>query len=143
MMTAGGRHLECPLGRFLALDVPEIGQLAHLLGNARLRPRQDLRALHMIEDLDDRLWADDIDLLAGPCSFRSARLRADEAEASGVGGDRCRQRAGDGAQSAIEPHFADHDIAVEKILGQHAQGRKHRERDGEIIVAAFLGEIGG
>src|SRR5205809_1107948 len=66
----------------LALDVPEIGQLAHLLGNARLRPRQDLRALHMIEDLDDRLWADDIDLLAGPCGFRSARLRADEAEAS-------------------------------------------------------------
>ncbi len=142
MMAAGRRHFERPLRSLLTLDVLQIRKPAHVLGEAGLRPRQDLRALHMIEYLDDRLWAEDIDVIPGPGGFRAAGPGADEAEAPSIGGNRRGQCPGDGAQCAIEAHLADHDIAVEEILRQDAQRRKHGERDGEIIVAAFLGEVG-
>jgi hypothetical protein len=143
MMRPGRRHFEGAFAGLLAFDVLEIGQAAMILGEAGTWPRQHLRSLHVIENLDDRLWTDDIDLITRPGGFGTASPGADEAKAPGIGGNRRRQRAGHGAQGPVEAHLADHHIAVEEILRQHTQGGEHRQGNGQVIVAALLGEIGG
>src|SRR5437899_5574565 len=65
-------------GTLLALDVLEIerrlGDLAHLRGG----PREHLRALEMIGELDQRLCGDDLHVRARPGGLRPAGERADQ-----------------------------------------------------------------
>ncbi len=143
MMGARGRDLEGALCRFLALDVLQIGKVPAVLGHAGVGARQNLRAFHVIENLDDGLRRQYVDVIASPGRFRPAGLGADEAKAPGIGGNGRRERARDGAQGTIEAHLANHQIAVEEILRQDAQGCEHGQRDRQVIVAAFLRQVGG
>jgi hypothetical protein len=85
-MAAGGRDFERALGAFLALDVGEVESDASCLEDFRLRPREHLRAIEVVGELDERRRRDDLDLGARPRRFRPARGRADQAFASGIGG---------------------------------------------------------
>ena len=43
---------------------------------------------------------------------------------------------------AIQPQFADNDKPLQRIRWQHAQRRQQAERDRQVVMAAFLGQIG-
>ncbi len=142
VMAAGRRHLERPLGALLALDVLQIH--AGVVGRAdfRLRARQQLRAAEMIGELDERARRDDLHLGAGPGGFRAAHRRADEALLARIGPDRGRQHARDRRDRAVEAELAQHGAARKRIGRDGADLGHQAERDRQIVMAAFLGQIG-
>src|SRR5215472_18576891 len=107
-MTAAGGDFERALGAFLAFDVGEVERWSTRFQNFWLRPRQHLRALEMVGELDQRAGGDDLNVWAGPGRFRPADCRADQAIASGIGPDRRRQHAGDRRDRTVEPELAEH-----------------------------------
>jgi hypothetical protein len=115
-MAAGGGDFERALGALLAFDVGEVERHAVAFADLGLRPRQHLRALEMIGELDERLRGDDFDLGRGPGRFRAARRRTDQALPARIGADRGRQHAGDGGDAAIEAEFAQHGEAGNRVL---------------------------
>ena len=72
IVAAGRGDFERALGAFLALDVGEIERGARGFEDLRLRPRQHLRALEMIGELDQRRRSDDLDVGARPGGLRPA-----------------------------------------------------------------------
>ena len=114
-----------------------------LLVHFRLRARQHLRAFEVVGDLDQRIRRDDLDVRARPGRFRAAGRRADQALLARIRPDRRRQDAGHGRDRAIEPEFAEHGKAVERIRRDGADRRHQAERDRQIVMAAFLRQIGG
>ena len=80
---------------------------------------------------------------ARPGGFRAAGGRADQALAAGIGADRGRQHAGDRRDRAVEPELAQHREARERVGGDGADRRHQAERDRQIVVAAFLRQVGG
>ena len=100
-------------------------------------------ALHMIDQLDDGAGRQNIDILAGPGGFGAAGLGADEAEIAAIGGHRRRQHAGHRGNRAIERQFAKHHIALHEIGRHDAHGGEHAKRDRQVVMAAFLGQVGG
>ena len=88
VVAAGGGDFERALGAFLALDIGEVERRAIHFEDLWLRPRQHLRALEMVGELDQRRRRDDFDLGARPGRFRPARRRAHQAFAARIGADR-------------------------------------------------------
>ncbi len=97
----------------------------------------------MVGDGDQAARRQDVDVGARPGGFGTAGMRADQALAFRVGADRRRQRAGDGGDGAVERQLAEHDIGRERIAGDGAERRHQAERDRQVVVAAFLGQVGG
>ena len=62
---------------------------------------------------------------------------------SRIGGDRRRQHAGDRRDGAVQRQFAQRHEIAELVAGHRADRRHQGERDGQVVMAAFLGEIGG
>ena len=143
IVAAGGGDLERALGAFLALDVLEIDQRAAGLADLRLRARQHLGATEVIGELDQRGGRDDLHLRAGPGGFGAAGAGADQAFAAGIGADRGRQHAGHRGDRAVEPELAQNGEARERIRRDGADRRHQAERDRQIVVAAFLRQVGG
>jgi hypothetical protein len=79
---------------------------------------------------------------SGPSRFRAARGGADQSLAKRIGADRCRQRAGDGSDRAVERQFAEHAEAFDRITGDRAHCRHQPERYGKIVMAALFRQIG-
>ena len=142
VMAAGGRDLERPLGALLALDVLEIDAGIVRRADFRLRARQQLRAAEMIGELDERARRHDLHLGARPGGFRAASGRADEALLARIGPDRGRQHAGDRRDRAVEAELAQHGAARQRIGRNGADLRHQAERDRQIVVAAFLRQVG-
>ncbi len=142
IVAAGRRDFERPLGAFLALDVGQIERRSGGFENLRLRPGQHLAALEMIGELDERGCGDDLDLGAGPSRFRPAGRRAHQAFAARIGADGRGQHAGDRRDRAVEAEFAQHRKARQRVVRNGADGRHQPERDRQVVVAAFLGQIG-
>ena len=69
--------------------------------------------------------------------------RADEPVAARIGGDGGGQRARDRRDRAIEREFAEHREIGQRVGGDRADGRHHGERDGQVVMAALLGHVGG
>ena len=86
---------------------------------------------------------DDLHLGAGPGGLRSAGRRTDQAFAARVGADRRRQHAGDRRDRAVEAEFAQHGEARQRVVRHRADRRHQAERDRQIVVAAFLRQVGG
>jgi hypothetical protein len=128
-VAAGGRDFERALGAFLALDVGEVESDASCLEDFRLRPREHLRALEVVGELDERGRRDDLDLGARPRRFRPARGRTDQAFAAGIGADGGGKDAGDRGDRAVEAKLAQHREARQRVVGDGAD-RRHPERDG-------------
>ena len=141
-MTAGRGDFERTLGAFLALDIGEVDSRAIHFEYLRLRPRQHLRALEMVGELDERRRRDDFDLGAGPGGFRSAGGWAHQTLAACIGADGGGQHAGDGCDRAVETELAEHGKTRQCIVRNGADGGHEAERDRQIVVAAFLGQVG-
>ncbi len=60
-----------------------------------------------------------------------------------VGADRGRQHAGDRGDRAVEAELAQHGEARERIVRHRADRRHQAERDRQVVVAAFLRQVGG
>src|SRR5437764_12484138 len=143
MMPAGGGNLERPLGAFLALDVAQVELIAWCFMDPRCRARQYLRALEMIGDLDQGVCRDNLDVRARPGRLASAGRRTNEPLVARIGTDGGRQDARDRRDRAVEAEFAEHGEARKRIGGYGADCRHQAERDRQIIMAAFLWQVGG
>ena len=108
IVAVGRGDFERALGAFLPFDVSEAEQRSARFQNFRLRPRQHLRALEMIGELDQRACGDNLDFRAGPGRFGSASGRADQAVTTGIGPNGGRQDAGDGCDRTVKAELAEH-----------------------------------
>ena len=116
--------------------------VASRLVHFRLRARQHLRALKMVGDLDQRFCRDDLDIRARPGGFRAACRGTDQAFLARIGADRGRQYARHRRDRAVEPELAEHGKAVERVRRDRADRGHQAERDRQIVMAAFLRQIG-
>ena len=113
-------HFKGALGSFLALDIRHVGE-GHVIGLALgFGAGEDLRALHMIDELDERLGGQNIEIVACPGGFTAGGLGADKAEIIGVGGHGGGQGTCNGEDRSIQCKFTQHGIAPQKIRGDHA-----------------------
>ena len=142
IVAAGRGDFERALGAFLALDVGEVERRTVHFENFRLRPRQHLRALEMIGELNERRRRDDFDVGARPGGFRPAGRRAHQAFAARIGADGGGQHAGDRRDRAVEAELAEHGEAGQRVVRDGADGGHQAERDRQIVVAAFFGQVG-
>jgi hypothetical protein len=110
-MAAGRGDFERALGALLAFDVGQVEMHAVELADLRLRPVEDLRALEVVGELDQRLRRDDLDLRARPGGLRAAGIGADEAVTACIGADRGGQHTGHRGNRAVEAEFAEHVVA--------------------------------
>src|SRR3954453_2503573 len=102
-MTAGGRDLQRALGALLALDVAQVERRAWCFMHLRHRPRQHLRSLEVVGDLDERTCGDDLNVRARPCRFRAASRRTDQPPPPYIGADRGGRTPATGAIDPSRP----------------------------------------
>ena len=142
VVAARRGHLERPLRGLLTLDVGKVGEQPRRIGEPRLGPRQHLRAAEMIGDGDQAARREDRHVATGPGRLRPGRRRADQPAAHGIGGDRRGQHAGHRRDRPVEGEFAERDEIGELVARQGAERRHQPERDRQVVVAAFLGQVG-
>jgi hypothetical protein len=75
---------------------------------------------------------------SGPASGR-----AHQPLAARIGADGGGQHAGNRSDRAVEPELAKHSEARERIVRDGADRGHQPERDRQIVMTAFLGQIGG
>jgi hypothetical protein len=143
VVLAGRRDLKRALGALLAPDVAQVRLRSSRRAKRGLGTGQHLRALEVVGELDQRPGRQDLEVGRRPRRLGAARRRANQPLAGGVGGDRSRQHAGDGADRAVKRQFSDHRETVERVGGNGADRRHDGERDRQVVVAALLGHIGG
>ena len=141
-MSAGRGNLERALGAFLSLDVAQVEQIGLARVHLRRGPRQHLRGLEMIGDLDHRIGGDDLDIRARPGRLRAAPRRANQAFVARIGADRRGQYAGHRRDRSIEAEFAEHREAAQRIRRNGADRRHQAERDRQIVMTALLRQVG-
>ena len=142
-MSARGSDFERTLGALLALDVGEVGQNAPRALQPRLRPRQRLQSLEVIDEREEMRRCQDVNVLTSPRRLRSAARRTDQPLAHGVGADGGGQGPGNGADRAVERQFADRRIAGDGVGGDRFHGHHHGQKYGQVELAAFLWQVGG
>ena len=57
-------------------------------------------------------------------------------------GDRGGQDARGRREPPVESEFAQRHVALDRVGRDRADRGHHRERDGQVVVAAFLGQVG-
>ncbi len=142
-MAAGGRDLEHALGALLALDVGEIGQGDAARRDCAAGPGEDLNALEVVRELDQREGRQHLDVAAGQAASEPRRRGADEAMAAAVGGDGSGQHACDRGQRAVQREFAQRRETLQRIGRDRADGRHDAERDRQVVMRALLRQVGG
>ena len=141
-MTAGRCDLQRPLGGLLALDLAQVGLAfgrAHGTGPGLA---QHLGPAEMVHQGDQRGRGQHPGL-AGPGRLRSAGLGADQAQAHPARGDRGGQGAGHLHDAPVQRQLADRGPFAEGVRRNDPHRRHHRERDGQVVVAAGLRQVGG
>ena len=68
--------------------------------------------------------------------------RADQPLAERVGADRCGERAGDRGDRSVKRKLAEHAIVLDRVRRDGADRDHQSERDGQVVMAAFLREVG-
>jgi len=142
MMSAGGCDFERALGALLPLDVAQVELGRWRLPDLRLRSRQHLRALEVVGDLDQRIGCDDLDIGTGPGGFGTAGRRADQALLARIGPDRSRQHARNWRDRSVKSELAEHGETGQRIRRDCADRRHQAERDRQVVMAAFLRQVG-
>jgi len=143
VVAACGGDLEGAPRYLLATHVGEIRQSHRQRPPPRHRTRGELVAREVVDQRQQACGRDDVDLFAGPGGFRPRGLGADDAEVVGVRRDRRRQRARDRREPPVEAELAERQVAGEGIGRYCADGTHQAQRDGQIVVAALLGQVGG
>jgi hypothetical protein len=80
--------------------------------------------------------------LTGPGGLGAAGLWADQAETERAGRHGRGQGAGRGDDPAVQGQFPHGRPVGERIRVDDAHGRHHRQGDGQVVVAALLGQVG-
>ena len=80
---------------------------------------------------------------ACPGGFGAAGGGADETFPARIGPDRSGQHARDRGDRAVEAELAQHRKAGERVARDGADRGHQAERDRQIVVAAFLRQVGG
>lgn len=82
---------------------------------------------------------------SSPAQAASAPLAAGQMSpvAHGVGADGGGERAGHAANGAVERQFPDGRVAGDRVGRDRLHGDHHGEHDGQIELAALLGQVGG
>jgi hypothetical protein len=141
-MPSGSGDFEGPFCAFLPFDVGEVEHGAVGLTDLRLWPRQHLAPFEVIGKLDQGASRDDLHFGACPGRLRSTGCRADQALAAPIGSDCCRQHARNWRQRTIKPELTEDRVSVEGVMRNGADRRHQPERDRQVIMAAFLREVG-
>lgn len=147
-MPAGSRYFEYPLGAFLALDLRKVGIDGAVVGDQRVRRGQGLLAAQVIDQGEQRGRRDNsrsvgvVGLEPAPGRLSATHCGTDQAAPGGCRGDRRRQHPWHTAERAVQRQFAQHHEVLQALAGEHAHGREQRQRDRQVVVAAFLGEVG-
>lgn len=141
-MTSSRRDLEHAPRTFLALDVGKIGQRTRLPGHCGFRPGHHLRALEVVGELDQRTRRENVDIGGGPGGFGAGSLRADQPLAPAIGRNRRRQHAGHRRDRTVKGEFAQHGVPRQGVGGDRADRRHHGERDRQVVMTAFLWQVG-
>ncbi|MNJ41323.1 hypothetical protein D3C77_362420 [compost metagenome] len=142
IVAAGGGDLQRPLGALLALDLAQVGHGAPLEHRARLRRTQHLNAAKMVDQADQRARRQQANL-ARPGRLRPIGLGTDQAQAQGVHRHGRRQGSAHGGDLAVQSQFAHRRPAVQRIRPDHPHGGQQGQGDGQVEMAAFLGQVGG
>ncbi len=143
IVPAGGCDLQCALCALLSLDVFQVERVLREFANLWRGPRQDLRAPQMIDELQERARRDDVHVGRGPCCLRAAGCGTDQTLIASVCRNGGRKHAGNRCQRTIKPEFADHHEAFRGIRWNRADRRHEAERDRQIVMTAFLRQVGG
>ena len=142
-MAARRGDLERALGDFLALDLGEVGAAVGRLGLARPRRRRAARVPFRWVSKARRSGAastssSPAQLASLPCAAGQIRpLSSAEAwiAASSTPGRR--------RDPPVEAELADRDIMRQRLGVGRADRRQQAERDRQIVMRAFLGQVGG
>ena len=81
--------------------------------------------------------------IAGPGRLAALGNGADQAALAGAGVDGRRQDAGDRRQRSVEGQLAERRVAGDLVRRHHPLAASRPKRDGQVEVAALLGQIGG
>ena len=142
VVMAGGGDFQGPLGPFLSLDLTQIGNLAVIVQLARRRPGQNLRALEMVDQLDQRRRGQDGQIAPGPGRFRPARLRTDQRQAGRIGGHGGGQDTGRGTDAGIGPQLSENQVFGGRLARHDAHLGQDGDRDRQVEMRALLGPVG-
>jgi len=136
-MAAGGGDFEGPPRHLLAAHLVEVGQGGAGHVPSRQRAGRALVAGQVIGQRQQALGGDDVETLAGPGRLRPGWRGADQPQIAALGGDGGRQHASDMGQPPVQPQFAQRQIAIERILGNGADGGHDAQGNRQVIMAAF------
>ena len=143
VVATGRDDFQRALGGVLPLHVAQVGQ-HHLAGaNGRSGARQHLRALEVVAELDQRRRGQDVHVPARPGRFRPAGPGADQPMSPPIGGNSSRQHTCDSRDRAIQRQLAQHGEVTQRIRWNGADRPHDAERDGQIEMAALLGQVCG
>ena len=138
-MPACGRNFEHAFGAVLALHIGKVrrgDRRGELSGDRR---RQAGAAREMI-DHGNETWHGD-GAFSGPGRFRAADGRADQTQLHGLRGHGGRQHTKRLTERAIKRELPDRRMPVQGVRRYDAHGSQQAERNGEVVVAAFLGQV--
>ena len=141
-MPPGGGDLQRAFGAFLALNLAQVaarqceGHLARLGGGDRYLPGVVAHHVAQIGGGDDLC-------LAHPCGLRPRPRGAEQAAVLGGGGHGGGQGADHGHQRPVERKLPQGHYILGNVIRQDIQRREQRQRDGQVEMAAFLGQVGG
>jgi hypothetical protein len=142
VVTPGGGDLQRPLGVFLTFDVAQVEAGFRLQYRTGRRLAHHLRASEMVHQRDQRARRED-GRIARPGRFRTAGFGTDEAKAPAARGDGGGQGPGHRHDTPVQGQLADRAPAVQAVRRDDAHGAHDGERDRQVVVAAFLGQVGG
>ena len=106
VVSAGRRDLQRTLGALLTLDLAKVRRRRPRPNGSRARRAQDLAALEMIDQADQRARGQDVDV-PGPGGLGPVGLGTDQAQPHGRGRDRRRQGSAHRRDLAVQIEFAD------------------------------------
>lgn len=126
----------------LPLDVGEVEVWARGLGSdAWHLLGQHLDALKVVDETEERFRGKHLDL-GRPRGLAARSTGTDDAFACGRGADGRRQHTRDRRNRAVEPQFAEGDVAADVFRRQHVHGDQQAEGDGQVEVTAFFQHVG-
>ena len=141
-MPASRRHFQGAPGHLLTPDIGQVGQATLRQVFARQRARGKLVAGEVIGQCQQAFSRHDVEPVASPCGLGARGFGTDQPQIAGLRGDGGRQYAADMGQAPVEAEFAQGQIAIERILRNGPDGRHQPQRNGQVIVTAFLGQVG-
>ncbi len=141
VVAAGGGDLQGALGVLLAFHLLQVGRAGGVEHRTRLWLAHHLRAAEVV-DQGDQGARRQHRRLARPRRLGTVGFRADQAKAHGACGHRRRQGAGHRRDLAVEVQLSNRRPAVQDIRRQDAHQAHQRKGDRQVVVVAFLGQVG-